>query len=240
MPVQTTSPETIPEPRGFIFDLDGTLVDSNDFHVEAWDRAFRHFGKSFSREQLRAEIGKGSDQYLPAFLSPQEIKDFGKDLDEYRSKIFKEDYLEKILPFPHARELLERIYEDEKQIVLATSGKEEDTEHFIEKLGIREFIIGYTSADDAEQSKPEPDIFQSALAKLKGMEAAEVLCVGDTRFDVIAAKKIGVRTIALLCGGTDESALRREGALAVYPYPADLLAHYGELWKDPGVSPLSL
>ena len=91
----------------FIFDIDGTLVDSNELHVDSWDRAFRQFGKQFPREQLRAQIGKGSDQYLPMFLTPAELKKFGNELDKYRSKLFKEDYLAQIKPFPKVRQLFE-------------------------------------------------------------------------------------------------------------------------------------
>jgi hypothetical protein len=87
----------------FIFDIDGTLVDSNELHVDSWDRAFRRFGKQFSREKLRAQIGKGSDQYLPEFLTPDEIKRFGKALDDFRSELFKNEYLPKVRPFPKVR-----------------------------------------------------------------------------------------------------------------------------------------
>ena len=94
--------------RAVIFDLDGTLVDSNELHVEAWDRAFRHFGRVFSREALHQQVGKGADQYLPAFLTPEEIKSFGKELDEYRSELFKDEYLPRVRAFPKVRELLGR------------------------------------------------------------------------------------------------------------------------------------
>jgi phosphoglycolate phosphatase-like HAD superfamily hydrolase len=89
----------------FIFDIDGTLVDSNELHVDSWDRAFLRFGKQFPREKLRAQIGKGSDQYLPEFLTPAEIDHFGKELDDYRSDLFKKEYLPKVQPFPKVREL---------------------------------------------------------------------------------------------------------------------------------------
>ena len=93
-----------PKPYAFIFDIDGTLVDSNELHVDSWDRAFRHFGKQFPREALRAQIGKGSDQYLPEFLTPEEIKRFGKELDQYRSQLFRKEYLPRVRPFPKVRE----------------------------------------------------------------------------------------------------------------------------------------
>jgi HAD superfamily hydrolase (TIGR01549 family) len=217
--------------RAFIFDIDGTLVDSNELHVEAWDRAFRHFGKTFSREKLRAQIGKGSDQYLPEFLSKDEIERFGKELDEYSSDVFKKEYRPKARPFPKVRELFQRIRDDQKRIVLASSGKKDDTKYYIELLKVDDLIDGCTSADDADRSKPAPDIFAAALEKVN-VPPDEAITVGDTRFDVEAAAKAGLGTIALTCGGTDESVLRKAGAIAIYRDPADLLAHYDKVSLD--------
>jgi HAD superfamily hydrolase (TIGR01549 family) len=214
--------------KAFIFDLDGTLVDSNELHVESWDRAFRHFGKEFSRAELRQQIGKGSDQYLPEFLSAEEIRRFGKDLDDYRSKLFQREYLPHVQPFPKVRELFARIRSEGKQIVLATSGKKSEAKHYTKLLQIDDLIDGQTTADDADRSKPAPDIFQAALAKIDNVSAAEALVVGDTRFDLEAASKAGLSAIAFLCGGTDAAALRRAGALAIYRDPAALLGHYNE------------
>jgi HAD superfamily hydrolase (TIGR01509 family) len=209
----------------FIFDIDGTLVDSNEFHVESWDRAFRHFGKQFSREQLRAQIGKGTDQYLPEFLSEKEVADFGEELDKYRSELFRKEYLPRVQPFLKVKELFQRIRDDKKRIVLASSGKKADTKHHIKLLKIDNLIEGYVSADDADRSKPAPDIFSAALEKL-GVSPEQAIAVGDTRFDVEAAAKAGVGTIAFLCGGTAESVLKEAGAVAIYRDPADLLGHY--------------
>ena len=215
--------------RVFIFDIDGTLVDSNELHVDSWDDAFRHFGKQFSREQLRAQIGKGSDQYLPEFLSPDEIKRFGKELDEYRSEIFRKEYLPRVRPFPKVKELFERICKDEIRIILASSGKKSDTKYYVDLLKIGSLIDDCTSADDADRSKPAPDIFSASLEKLGDIPAGDALTVGDTRFDIQAAAKIGLKTIALTSGGTSEEVLRKAGAIAVYRDPADLLAHYDSL-----------
>ena len=98
------------ETRAFIFDIDGTLVDSNELHVDSWDRAFRHFGKQFPRAALRAQIGKGTDQYLPEFLTPDEVEHFGKELDEYRSEIFRKEYLPRRTPIPEEVRELFRLY----------------------------------------------------------------------------------------------------------------------------------
>ena len=173
----------------FIFDMDGTLVDSNELHVDSWDRAFRRFGKQFPREKLRAQIGKGSDQYLPEFFTPDEIKSFGKALDEFRSNLFRKEYLPAVRPFPKVRELFQRIRDDNKCIVLASSGKKADTKYYVDLLNIDNLIKGYVSGDDADNSKPAPDIFSASLKKLGDISPAEAVTVGDTRFDVEAAKK---------------------------------------------------
>lgn len=216
----------------FIFDIDGTLVDSNELHVDSWDRAFRRFGKQFPRERLRAQIGKGSDQYLPEFLTPDEIKRFGKALDDYRSELFRNEYLPNVRPFPKVRELFQRIRDDEKRIALASSGKKADTKYYIDLLKIEDLIEGYTSGDDADSSKPAPDIFAASLKKLGDMSPADAVTVGDTRFDIEAAGKAGLTTIAFLCGGTSEATLRKAGAVAIYLDPADFLAHYDDLIKQ--------
>src|SRR5947208_3764981 len=213
----------------FIFDIDVTLVDSNELHVDSWDRAFRRFGKQFPREKLRAQIGKGSDQYLPEFLRPDEIERFGKDLDDYRSDVFKKEYLPKVRPFPKVRELFQRIRDDNKRIVLASSGKKADTKYYIDLLKINDLIEGYTSGDDADNSKPAPDIFAASLKKLGSISPADALTVGDTRFDIEAAGKAGLKTITFLCGGTSESVLREAGAVAIYRDSAHLLGEYNKL-----------
>jgi len=215
----------------FIFDIDGTLVDSNEFHIDSWDRAFRRFGKEFPREKLRAQIGKGSDQYLPEFLTPDEIDRFGKELDDYRSDLFRKEYLPKVRPFPKVRELFQRIRDDDKKIGLASSGKKADTKYYIDFLKIDDFIDGYVSGDDADNSKPAPDIFAASLKKLGGISANDAVTVGDTRFDIEAARKTGMKTIAFLCGGTSGPVLREAGAVAIYRDPASFLAHYDELIK---------
>ena len=214
--------------KAFIIDIDGTLVDSNALHVQSWDRAFRHFGKTFPIEALRDQIGKGSDQYIPEFLTPDEIERFGKQLDDYRSEIFREEYLPKVKPFPKVRVMFQRIKEDDKQIVLASSGKEKDTRYYIDLLKIDNLIDGCISGDETVHSKPEPDVFIACIDKFK-LERNQTIVIGDTRFDVEAAARSGLRTVAVTCGGTDANLLRAAGAIAVYRDPADLLAHYDEL-----------
>jgi HAD superfamily hydrolase (TIGR01549 family) len=209
-----------------IFDLDGTLVDSNEFHVEAWNQAFQHFGKHFPMPALREQIGKGSDQYLPVFLSPDEIRKIGKQIDEYRSALFRKEYLPRVKPFPKVRGLFERIKRDGRRIALATSSHKDDVKTYTEVAQISDLVDCQTTADDTDKSKPAPDVFEAALEALKKPPGAAI-AVGDTRFDVEAAKRIGLGTIGLLCGrAADEQTLRKVGAIAVYKDPADLLEHY--------------
>jgi phosphoglycolate phosphatase-like HAD superfamily hydrolase len=115
--------------------------------------------------------------------------------------------------------------------VLASSGKKADTKYYIDLLNIGHLIDGYVSGDDTDSSKPAPDIFAASLKKVGGMSPADAVTIGDTRFDIEAAKKAGLKTIAFLCGGTPESVLREAGAIAIYRDPADFLAHYDELTR---------
>jgi len=209
-----------------IFDVDGTLVDSNDFHVRAWDRAFRQFGKQFPVEKLRENVGKGADQYLPSFLSPEELETIGPKIDKLRSEIFQKEYLPQVRPFPNVRDLLERIRRDEKRIALASSGKKNDLRVIKKITEIEDLVDCEVSADEADRSKPAPDLFAATLQKLDNLRADRAIAVGDTPYDAQAANKVGVPTIGLLCGGFSEQKLREAGVIAIYRDPADLLNHY--------------
>jgi HAD superfamily hydrolase (TIGR01549 family) len=212
--------------KAVIFDLDGTLVDSNELHVASWERAFSKFGKRFSLEELRQHIGKGSDQYLPEFLNEEEMKRFGKELDEYRSELYTKEYLPRVKPFPKVRDLFERIRRDHKRIALATSSKKSESKLYKKMLHIENLVDVETNAGDARKTKPCPDIFEATLRKLENPLPNEVIVIGDTRYDVEAALKAGLKTIGMLCGGSSEGTLRNAGAIAIYRDPADLLEQY--------------
>ena len=212
--------------RAAIFDLDGTLVDSNELHVLAWQETFRHFGKEIPIERLREQIGKGGDQYLPMFLTELEMREFGEQADEYRGQIFKKKYLPQLRPFPRVRELFERVRQEGKKIALASSGKEEEVEHYQELLEIADLVDSRTTADQVAHSKPKADVFIAALRTIGSISPEEAIAIGDTPYDVQAAKKIDLPIIGLLCGGFSEEALRDEGACAIFRDPADLLERY--------------
>lgn len=209
-----------------IFDVDGTLVDSNDFHAQAWQKAFEKFGKQVAVEEIRAQIGKGGDQLMPLFLSTKELNDFGEKLEEARGEIFKNDFLNRVQPFPEARTLMARMVADGKKIALASSAAPEEINHFKELLGIEDFIEGEITADDVEESKPEPDVFLAALKELGNPSPEQTVVIGDSPYDAIAAEKAGLQTIGLLCGGFAEDRLKSEGCVEIYQNPADLLANY--------------
>lgn len=211
--------------RAVIFDLDGTLVDSNELHVLAWQETFRHFGKEIPLERLREQIGKGGDQYLPVFLNEQEMREFGAQADEYRGEIFKKKYLSQVRPFPKVRELFERVRAEGRKIALASSGKEDEVRHYEKIAKIEGMVDGMTTADQVAQSKPKADVFIAAL-RILGVQPGEAIAIGDTPYDVAAAKKIELPVIGLLCGGFPEQALRDEGAVAIFRDPADLLERY--------------
>jgi HAD superfamily hydrolase (TIGR01549 family) len=211
-----------------IFDIDGTLVDSVDLHAAAWQVALQRFGKHVSFEEVRRQIGKGGDQLMPVFLSEKELAQFGDELDEYRGKLFKEEYLPRVKPFPGVRQLFERIRKDGKRIALASSAHGEELSAYKRIAGIEDLIEAQTSSDDAERSKPYPDIFHAALAELGDISPDRVLVIGDTPYDAHAAAKAHLRTIGVLCGGWPEIELREAGCLAVYRDVADLLCQYDD------------
>ena len=212
--------------KAVIFDIDGTLVDSVDLHALAWEEAFRHFGFEVPFNDVRTQIGKGGDKLIPSMLREADAREAGEKLSKYRTLLFQKKYLPQVKPFAGVRELFEHIRQDGKKIVLGSSAKGSELDAYKKIAGITDLVEGETSADDAEESKPEPDIFQAALEKLEGIGADEVVVIGDTPYDVTAAKRAGIATIAVLCGGFPEEDLREAGAIAVYRDPSDLLAKY--------------
>lgn len=209
-----------------IFDIDGTLVDSVDLHAQAWQETFRHFGREVDFMTIRHQIGKGADQLLPVFFTEAELAQKGKEMEEYRSDLFKRNYLAHVRPFPNVRELFQRILADNRRILLASSAAQEEVESYKKIAGIEDLIEEETSSDDAEHSKPHPDIFAAALKKAGNPSPAETLVIGDTPYDTQAAAKIDLAMIGLLSGGFAEDELRGAGCIAIYRDPADLLAHY--------------
>jgi HAD superfamily hydrolase (TIGR01549 family) len=213
-------------PAAVIFDVDGTLIDSVPQHAKAWQDAFQDFGHNIAFKDLRRQIGKGGDHLLPVFLSKDEIEEKGEVLEQHRSKILKERYLPTIRGLPKVRALVERLQSDGKQVALASSAKADELQTYKKIADIEDLIGTETSADDAKESKPSPDIFQAVLTRLDGVAAEDAIVIGDTPYDAEAASKAGVRTIGLLSGGWTAEELTQAGCIATYRDAADLLAQY--------------
>ena len=209
--------------RAAIFDIDGTLVDSVDLHASAWQEALARFGHDVTFEQARSQIGKGGDQLIPVFLSEAEQRDHGDEMEEWRGKLFKSKYLPLVRPFSAVPELLRRVHEAGLKVAAASSAKKSELEVYLDIAGIEDLVDVATSSEDSEQSKPAPGIFQAALTKLR-IEASNTVAIGDTPYDAEAARKAGIPTIGMLCGGFTEVDLRKGGCVAVYPGPGALLA----------------
>ena len=210
-------------PKAAIFDVDGTLLDSVDLHAMAWHDAMIRFGHDVSFEQARSQIGKGGDKLIPVFLSEDEQRAHGEELDAWRSEHFKAKYLPLVRPFSAVPELLQRSRDSGLRIAIASSAKKDELGKYLDIAGIRGVADVIVSSEDVEESKPSPDIFLAVLKKLS-IEGRDAVAVGDTPYDAEAASKAKVRTIGVLSGGFTEDALTRAGCAEVYPGAAALLA----------------
>jgi phosphoglycolate phosphatase-like HAD superfamily hydrolase len=212
-------------PKAAIFDHDGTLLDSVDLHALAWHEAMVRFGHDVSFEQARSQIGKGGDKLIPEFLSAEEQRDHGKELEleEWRGNRFKTEYLPLVRPFSAVPELLRSTRDAGLRVAIGSSAKKDELEKYLEIARIADLVDVKTSSEDAEQSKPAPDIFETVLKKL-GMKGG--VAIGDSPYDAEAAGKAKIATIGVLCGGFTEDFLRQAGCVEIYPGPAALFARF--------------
>jgi HAD superfamily hydrolase (TIGR01509 family) len=206
--------------RGVIFDVDGTLVDSNDAHARAWVEALEESGRTVPFDRVRALIGMGGDKLLPAAASVSADSAEGEAVSRRRGAIFRERYLPHLRAFDGARALVEDLKSRGLRIGVASSAEERDLRPLLEIAGAADLLDARTSGDDAARSKPDPDIVAAALARL-GCAAGEAIMVGDTPYDVEAALGAGLDCIGLRCGGWSDQGLAL--AVAVYDGPRDLL-----------------
>jgi HAD superfamily hydrolase (TIGR01549 family) len=205
-------------PPAAILDVDGTLVDTNYHHAIAWYRAFRQNGVLLPIWRIHRHIGMGGDQLVNALGDEQLENEKGDDIRAAESVLYGE-LMSEVEPLEDARELIEDLKESGHAVVLASSAKKQEVDHYLDLLDARELADDWTTSDDVEATKPEPDLVVAAVEKAGGGEA---VMVGDSTWDCEAAKRVGVDTIAVLTGGFSESELRDAGALVVYSSIKDL------------------
>jgi len=210
--------------RAVIFDVDGTLVDSNDAHARAWIDAFAESGRRVEFARVRPLIGMGSDKLLDAVAGIDNESDEGRRLARRRREIFERHYVSTIKATPGAAELIAALRDERMTVVVASSAERDELHDLLRIAGVSKLIEDATTSDDASRSKPDPDIVRAALART-GCRAQEAVMIGDTPYDIEAAGRSGIGTIALRCGGWwRDDALRK--AIAIYDDPAELLEKY--------------
>jgi HAD superfamily hydrolase (TIGR01509 family) len=207
--------------QGVIFDVDGTLVDSNDAHARAWVEALAEAGHHVPFERVRRLIGMGGDKLLPEVTGLSADDPAGEGIAQRRARIFRERYLSGIRALPGARDLVKRLRRDGQALAVASSAQPDELGTLLEIAGAHDLIEERTSSGDVEQSKPEPDVVVTALRRLR-LPASAAVMIGDTPYDVEAALRARVAIIGFRSGGWTDRDL--EGSLAVYDGPADLLA----------------
>jgi len=205
-----------------ILDIDGTLVDTNYHHALAWYRAFRAQGLVLALWRIHRSIGMGGDQLVPALAGDDWEAEHGDAVREAEGERYAE-LIDEVEPLAGARELIERLKEDGAAVVLASSAKEDEVDHYLDQLEARELADAWTTSADVEVTKPAPDLVQSALEKV-GADAAGAVMLGDSTYDCEAAKRAGVRAVAVRTGGFADDELREAGAVAVFEDLSELLA----------------
>ena len=209
--------------HGVILDVDGTLVDSNDAHAKSWVEAMAEHDYIVPFEKVRRLIGEGGDKVLPETIGIQAESDEGKQISSRRGDIFKERYLTSVRAFPSAQKLLDHMRARGLKLAVASSAKPDELRALLQIVGAADLIEEKSSSKDVKNSKPDPDIMHVTMEKI-GLPADEVVMLGDTPYDIESARKVGVGTIALRCGGWQDRDLAK--ARAIYTDTADLLSHY--------------
>jgi len=199
-------------PPAAILDIDGTLVDSNYFHAIAWYRAFRAHGHTLPMWRIHRAIGMGGDQMIAALLSDEVEERDGDDARATETEQYMA-LIDEVRPLEGSRELIEDLKRSGSQVVLASSAKPDEVDHYLDLLDARELADAWTTSGDVEQTKPAPDLVNSALEKIGGGPA---VMIGDSVYDCEAAGNAGVETIAVLTGGFSDSELLKAGARIVF------------------------
>ena len=199
-------------PVAAILDVDGTLVDTNYHHAIAWYRAFKQHDVTLSTWRIHRHQGMGGDQIVAALAGDNVEKEKGDDIRAAEAVLYPQ-LIHEVEPLEGARDLIQALREADREVVLASSAKEEEIDHYLDLLDCRDLVTGWTTSADVENTKPEPDLIKAALDKL---DSDEAVMVGDSTFDIEAAKRAGVETIAVLTGGFSHEELKEAGAVAIF------------------------
>lgn len=214
--------------KGVLVDIDGTLIDSNDAHAKAWVDAFTEYNYDIAYDKIRPLIGMGGDQLLKKLIPSIDNKEGeGKKITETRKKIFLEKYVKELKPTSGARDFIEILVKNNIRIIVATSASDDELHTLLQSAHVDDLIQEYTTASDVEKSKPAPDIIAVALKKIN-LTANEVIMVGDTPYDIEAAEKCNVKTIAVRSGGFSDEVLK--GAALICDDPYELIHRYSYLF----------
>ncbi|MFL5844000.1 MAG: HAD family hydrolase [Solirubrobacteraceae bacterium] len=205
-----------------ILDIDGTLVDTNYQHVVAWYRAFRQHDHIVAMWQIHRHMGMGGDKLIGSICGDAVEEEQGEDIRSAEKPLYKA-MIEEVEPLAGARDLMVDLKNAGHTLVLASSAKADELDHYLDLLDARELADDWTSSADVEETKPAPDIVESALKKA-GAEAEDAVMIGDTPWDIEAAERAGLPTIAVMTGGFSEAELRDAGALMVFETIEDLRA----------------
>jgi len=219
--------------RGLIFDVDGTLVDSNDAHAAAWAEALGEFEIERDVETIKPLIGMGSDKLLPRAAGVSADSELGQRILSRRMELFGAEHFADVKPFPCTRELFMRLRDDGVRLAIASSAKKDELDPLLELAGVRDLLDAdaVASSDDVAASKPDPDAVEAALARLR-TDPGATLMIGDSPYDIEAALRARVGVIALRCGGWEDRDL--SDAMAIYDDPKDLLLGYmANAWSFP-------
>jgi HAD superfamily hydrolase (TIGR01509 family) len=211
-------------PIAALLDLDGTLVDANYHHAIAWYRAFRQHGIVLPVWKLHRAVGMGGDQLVEAVAGDEVEERLGDEIRSAEKRLYME-LIEETEPLADAREFVAELKRRGHRVVLASSAPANQLDYYLDKLVARDLVDGWTTSDDVESTKPEPDLVHAALAKAGDGDA---VFVGDTGWDVEAARRAGLETICVITGGWSEQELRDAGAIAVYDSLEELTAELDE------------
>ena len=210
--------------RAALLDVDGTLIDANYFHAVAWYRGFRRSGITLPLWRIHRHVGMGGDQLVPALVGAETDERLGNEVRDARDEEY-ERLIGEVAPLEGARELIEDLKRQDRMVVLASSSPQKEIDHYLDLLDARGLVDGWTTNDDVEATKPEPDLVRAAMDKA---ETDDAVMVGDAPWDVESARKAGVETVCVITGGFSEQELSEAGAAAFFESVEELRKRLAE------------